>query len=507
MRSNRSNLCSCSSPFPFAFTLLCYLTFLHLSHASVLPHPGAPYLGWTADHREASKPVLLEGWTPQPSGRGTIDIIWSCVFTIFLCSWSVLCLNVPAENDSWWEPLWRKLCFSGLGMLGPEFTLQTALGQWISAHRSVKEFEASSVLHKDWPEWTMKHAFFADMGGFILQSPDFVPFPVNAKQVHYLISQGYLMFPTISKRQIEDRNKADALLRAITVLQTLWFVINSVARWIQHLDVTTFELTTLGFIFCTLGTHVCWAHKPADVEVSEILECRAPISHILRMAGDDAKQPYTNTPLDFIGRQEWSWSLWWSFLLNVGRKMHIRFRPKVRPIARFPNDNWPQIPTAGIYALGIVDMMYASIYVAGWNVWFATNIERILWRASTTTILGIVFSYLLIETYAFHIYPSFPKRFRKLFEDTKKTPSRTRTWLSKSTPGKYHRAAMWMRNNSQNRDKKLKFPLKASIPITITGFVYALARAYILMECVVALRVLPPGAYETVNWSNFLPHV
>ena len=28
------------------------------------------------------------GWTAQPQGRGTIDIIWSCVFTIFLSCWT-----------------------------------------------------------------------------------------------------------------------------------------------------------------------------------------------------------------------------------------------------------------------------------------------------------------------------------------------------------------------------------------------------------------------------------
>ena len=100
--------------------------------------------------------------------------------------------------------------------------------------------------------------FFADMGGFILQTSDWAPFPINAKQLHYLVIHGYLPYPEITKDEIKDRSKIDAVLRAITVLQTLWFVMNSLARVDQNLARTTFELTTIGFIYYTLDTHLCW---------------------------------------------------------------------------------------------------------------------------------------------------------------------------------------------------------------------------------------------------------
>ena len=38
-----------------------------------------------------------QGWTSSPNGRGTVDIIWQCSSTIFLCCWTVLCLNVPSS--------------------------------------------------------------------------------------------------------------------------------------------------------------------------------------------------------------------------------------------------------------------------------------------------------------------------------------------------------------------------------------------------------------------------
>jgi hypothetical protein len=59
----------------------------------------------------------------------------------------------------------------------------------------------------------MKHAFFADMGGFILRSPDEVDFPLDAAQLFYLLSKGYIQYPAVTKEEIEDRNKSDGLAR------------------------------------------------------------------------------------------------------------------------------------------------------------------------------------------------------------------------------------------------------------------------------------------------------
>jgi hypothetical protein len=69
-----------------------------------------------------------KGWTPAPNNRGTIDILWSSCLTIFLCSWTALCLNLPPQT--WSKARWfhRKNLMAGLGLLGPEFIFQLALG-------------------------------------------------------------------------------------------------------------------------------------------------------------------------------------------------------------------------------------------------------------------------------------------------------------------------------------------------------------------------------------------
>ena len=39
-------------------------------------------------------------WQESPNGRGTMDIIWSCLFTVFICVWTAVHLNVPAPTET-----------------------------------------------------------------------------------------------------------------------------------------------------------------------------------------------------------------------------------------------------------------------------------------------------------------------------------------------------------------------------------------------------------------------
>jgi len=59
----------------------------------------------------------------------------------------------------------------------------------------------------------MSHAFFADMGGFLLQTPGWPAFPLDAQQLHYLVKKDYIKCPKLEKRIIDDVNKADGLAR------------------------------------------------------------------------------------------------------------------------------------------------------------------------------------------------------------------------------------------------------------------------------------------------------
>lgn len=101
-----------------------------------------------------------------------------------------------------------------------------AVEQWESANQSVQEFRRLG-----YPYWTMRHAFFADMGGFVLHCPGFPLFPVDSEQLAYLVKKKYLQYPAIDKETIGDRNKADGFARLVTSVQITWFFIQCLVRW------------------------------------------------------------------------------------------------------------------------------------------------------------------------------------------------------------------------------------------------------------------------------------
>lgn len=56
---------------------------------------------------KAHNDTIVHGWQPEPDGRGSWSIVWSCLVTVFLCTWSALHLKVPKQHGSWYVPLTR----------------------------------------------------------------------------------------------------------------------------------------------------------------------------------------------------------------------------------------------------------------------------------------------------------------------------------------------------------------------------------------------------------------
>lgn len=148
------------------------------------------------------------GWVAQSNDRGTFDIVVSCAITIFLCIWTTVCVNVPAPERGTWSIFRDRLYMFYLGLAGPEIILWLAAGQYCSARVSVKLFSKSNLA-----DWTIKHAFLADMGGIHLQVPDVKSFPINGKQLHFLVTNNYIAYPKITTTEINDKNKSDGLSR------------------------------------------------------------------------------------------------------------------------------------------------------------------------------------------------------------------------------------------------------------------------------------------------------
>jgi hypothetical protein len=59
-------------------------------------------------------------WAPNPDRRGTVNILETCLSTIFLCTWTVLHLNIPGVDDGFAKRLVRKIKWMMITMMLPE---------------------------------------------------------------------------------------------------------------------------------------------------------------------------------------------------------------------------------------------------------------------------------------------------------------------------------------------------------------------------------------------------
>jgi len=74
-----------------------------------------------------------------------------------------------------------------------------------------------------------------------------------------------ISFPTITAAEIQDKARGDFLSKAIVILQSIWFIVQCVARGKQGLALTELELVTLAL--ASLNGVMCyfWWDKPLGV--------------------------------------------------------------------------------------------------------------------------------------------------------------------------------------------------------------------------------------------------
>ncbi|KAK5455078.1 hypothetical protein LTS15_005798 [Exophiala xenobiotica] len=492
-------------------------------------------------------------WQESPNERGTMDIVWSCLFTVFICVWTAVHLNVPAppETDSTIDLWLRRIKWVWHCCLAPEIVMLLAAGQWSfarvcwretreilaqqdeqlrmetgdihlaksctapavsvsgdatpSAGNEAEEIQMTEMSRPrrqrfetfeqrqqrtDDERWTLRHAFFANMGGFRLKEQgNPKPYIVNAKHINYLVLKGYIDLPTITTLEINDRSKSDSLAKFLAVVQCGWLAVQVVARPIQKLETTSLEITTLSFVLCTMGSFTAWYRKPYDVQTSTVLEMKNhltvsdidltfldkgqhrdllkeyqathPNAHVVDASGR-LLPPYTK--LDIIDDGE----------PTLNRNFNARHRHlwggKPRDPNRIRNDRLPLLEVHITLMAGLVTFGYAGLHAAAWNIPLATHIEQLLWRISSIVMLGCCAAWFGMD----HIQEyNMRRRERRQGVDD------------------YDSLIPWWRP-------------WASIAV---AFAYSFCRIYILVESFLALRWMPISSYQQVDWGKWVPHV
>jgi hypothetical protein len=119
-------------------------------------------------------------WAPPPKGRGTINIVWSCVSVLLVCTYKCVHLNISSfeENRAGWHkcygiPYWpewpllrkqlRKLKWMAIILIAPELGVAIASRQYFKACNDLQN--AGGVVRD---VMGLTHAFYANMGGFAI---------------------------------------------------------------------------------------------------------------------------------------------------------------------------------------------------------------------------------------------------------------------------------------------------------------------------------------------------
>jgi len=75
-----------------------------------------------------------------------------------------------------------------------------------------------------------------------------------------------IAFPTITAAELHDKARGDFLSKAIVILQSLWFIIQCIARGKQGLALTELELVTLALASLNGVMYYFWWDKPLGVK-------------------------------------------------------------------------------------------------------------------------------------------------------------------------------------------------------------------------------------------------
>ncbi|KAF5356516.1 hypothetical protein D9757_013527 [Collybiopsis confluens] len=261
-------------------SILLLLSLLQLQAASALP---------VLQPTSSDSPTQVDS-NSNDSTRSTSDIFWSCIATIFACTWVAVHPNIPSPRDSDRQLFWRRVKILAVALIAPEFIIIWALNQLRSALYSLKKLRKFDACK----HWTVTHGMFLVMGGFVLNDRSEERLEIlRVDTLETLLSGGEVTLPHIAESEIMDKSKGDALAKTLVLIQTTWFIAQVISRVVLHLPITELELTTVAFALLNFLTYALWWKKPLDVRYRIVVSWRNSSGHTAALELTPAHS-YTN---------------------------------------------------------------------------------------------------------------------------------------------------------------------------------------------------------------------
>ncbi|PBK60128.1 hypothetical protein ARMSODRAFT_734422 [Armillaria solidipes] len=465
-----------------------------------------------------------------PERRSAWDVVFSCIVTVFACTWLAVHPNVPGPDlkcRGWAFIGLHRLKLMVIAIVVPEVIIIWAFRQWIVASTISKHFNL-----------TMTHGFFISMGGFI--GAGGTPIKI-ADLLHLdglaLFQKSFSVRPgldlssisCITEEELQDRSKGDALSKIVAVVQTTWFVVQYLARFNESLPITQLETATLAFAVLNIFNYVLWWHKPLDVRcpinACSILEEREFYESVDTMTFASHSSVFSFYVADMGPLRALSLnstpnnsdSPHSSFLSSSPRSPQITsLRRRYSDVHHFPffdytyteAKQWLSYATYGRFATEAFQSalqryrrtMGKILFGRGWSsayggvptLWAGTlDYEKTWYIGYFGAAIGALFGgiHCLAWSFAFASVPECVLwRISSLVVAIVPVVLAMQLAFIKILP-----------------KRKIVRAIQAATPLLI--LLYLLARMTLLIEAFLSLRFLEPGVLEEVNWTKFIPHL
>jgi hypothetical protein len=353
----------------------------------------------TADpgYNSSSTPTAkaLVGWVDESPRRGTLSLISTCFFTIFLCTWVVIHPRVYKRRL---VGRLHKVALFLKTIITPEFVAVEGLQEWSQARKVVKNCaEVTGGGLK------LVHAFYIGMLALKYCTPrgERVIWP---NQYTWLLEQDLIDWKDhalwgLSEENIRDKSNADGTAKLLALCQVSWFVAQSIMRTAHSLPLSQLEAMTLSYIPLFVVTYFFWWLKPKVVITPSIVNLPDMLpeqktafeSMAVSSAFDD----------EGIGQQDLLWTIWYltprlfekeaedkalqEVEKDVGcendRGKDVNKSSDYLPVKRKPKEIvvalWdPKVYHSKIWqAICIFGASFGALHLISWNTEFPTLIE------------------------------------------------------------------------------------------------------------------------------------
>ena len=286
-----------------------------------------------------------------------------------------------------------------------------------------------------------------------------------------LLEQHRIPFPSITKREIMDRSKSDLLAKCVAIGQLIWFMIQVFSRLAKHMPIAELELVTIALAFLTGFLYFFWWEKPVNVSTSVpvhlLMRHNSPPSPNLPIdSGEYSKFLYVRTGTDghTAGRSQMS-----TFTVYDEIARQFTGPKKIGTFYAIPLTSTIEIRT--ILVASVVGTIFGALHCLG--------IYKPVFQLRNDPSDLINFDFWRPLSLAVALIPGLIAVVALL-----------RIW---------------------NERAQSKLSTHVAGILTVFAFLslpfYATARVGILASGFLSLGSLPPGAFNTITWLSYFPHV